>query len=207
MTDRKGRRARGGAFHEPGASPPCAHPGCSEPGLYRAPTARPGSAFDGPSGPPRWKYLCLEHVRAFNAGWNYFDGMDEDEARRAQAPYPAWDRETRAFAHNAKRAWAKRAWANGADRVEDSLGILRWRIDGTAGRDLGLSGADRAALSALGLAEGATIGEVKAAYRRLARRYHPDSNAGNRQHEGRFQRLSEAAAHLERSATFRRERG
>jgi hypothetical protein len=203
MTDRKGTRARGGAFGDPAAAPGCAHPGCTEPGLYRAPTARPGSAFDPPEGPPRWQYLCLEHVRAFNAGWNFFAGMDEADVRRAQSPYPTWERATRAFAHNAHAGGPD----GGADRVEDVLGVLRWRTMEPSGRrDPALSAADRAALSQLGLQEDATLAEVKATYRRLARRYHPDANSGSRKHEGRFQTLSEAAAHLEASMTFRRSR-
>jgi molecular chaperone DnaJ len=38
----------------------------------------------------------------------------------------------------------------------------------------------------LGVARGATIGEIKRAYRRLARRYHPDINPGDREAAARF---------------------
>jgi molecular chaperone DnaJ len=44
----------------------------------------------------------------------------------------------------------------------------------------------------LGLAPGASIAEIKRAYRRLARRYHPGINPGDRASEALFHRISEA---------------
>ncbi|MDX2085925.1 MAG: DnaJ C-terminal domain-containing protein [Candidatus Melainabacteria bacterium] len=44
----------------------------------------------------------------------------------------------------------------------------------------------------LELADGATLEAVKAAFRKLARQYHPDLNPGNRQAEERFKALNEA---------------
>ncbi len=44
----------------------------------------------------------------------------------------------------------------------------------------------------LGLKKGATDKEIKAAYRKLARKHHPDLNAGNKSAEGRFKEINEA---------------
>jgi hypothetical protein len=44
----------------------------------------------------------------------------------------------------------------------------------------------------LGLTYGASLAEVKASYRRLARRYHPDVNAGDRLTQEKFIQLTEA---------------
>src|SRR5215475_9720771 len=46
--------------------------------------------------------------------------------------------------------------------------------------------------SLLGLAPGATPADIKRAYRRLARRYHPGINPGDKAAEVLFQRISEA---------------
>jgi molecular chaperone DnaJ len=45
---------------------------------------------------------------------------------------------------------------------------------------------------ALGVAENATADEIKKAYRKLAKQYHPDKNRGNKQAEERFKSISEA---------------
>ena len=44
----------------------------------------------------------------------------------------------------------------------------------------------------LGLRRGASESEIKRAYRKLARRYHPDVNPGDKAAEGKFKELSEA---------------
>ncbi|NER35213.1 MAG: DnaJ domain-containing protein [Oscillatoria sp. SIO1A7] len=46
--------------------------------------------------------------------------------------------------------------------------------------------------SILGLQKSATADEIKKAYRKLARKYHPDMNPGNRQAETRFKEIGEA---------------
>ena len=44
----------------------------------------------------------------------------------------------------------------------------------------------------LGIERGAPAGEIKRAYRRLARRLHPDINPGDREAEARFRQVLEA---------------
>jgi molecular chaperone DnaJ len=45
---------------------------------------------------------------------------------------------------------------------------------------------------ALGVSKNATPEEIKKAYRKLARKYHPDTNKGDKQAEERFKKISEA---------------
>ncbi len=44
----------------------------------------------------------------------------------------------------------------------------------------------------LGVPEAATADEIKKAYRKLAKKHHPDANPGNKSAEGRFKEISEA---------------
>ena len=44
----------------------------------------------------------------------------------------------------------------------------------------------------LGVGKNASDAEIKKAYRKLARQYHPDTNAGNKQAEERFKEISQA---------------
>ncbi len=96
-----------------GASAICHAPGCEEPGEFRAPGVRP-SGFDGP-GDYRW--FCLEHVRQFNAGYDFFAGMTPDEILAAQSPLSGWERETRAFRPDAGVDFAP-PWGDFADPLE-----------------------------------------------------------------------------------------
>src|SRR5262245_40316569 len=72
----------------PGAGPRgCDHPGCAEQGQFRAPRSR--------SSLSEYYWFCLDHVRAYNAAWDYYRGMKPDEieaARRADivGNRPSW---------------------------------------------------------------------------------------------------------------------
>src|SRR5438105_10195789 len=44
----------------------------------------------------------------------------------------------------------------------------------------------------LGVGKGASDEEIKKAYRKLARKYHPDQNSGDKQAEERFKEISQA---------------
>src|SRR3954466_11756580 len=44
----------------------------------------------------------------------------------------------------------------------------------------------------LGLERAASVGDIKRAYKRLARRYHPDINPGDRRAEAQFRQIAQA---------------
>lgn len=190
-----GRRER---FHGrvEGRAAHCAHPGCDAPGEFRAPGAvRPG--FDGPG---EWRWLCLDHVRTFNSGYNWFDGMTPDEIADAQHPYGGWDRETRAFSTGG--ADRPPRWADFADPL-DAIGARfqamkpRERKDGRP-----LSEGDRRHLRTLGLEVDADRMDLRRRYSELVRRYHPDRNGGDRTHEKALQQTIEAYTALKSRPAF-----
>ncbi|MBY0277619.1 DnaJ domain-containing protein [Candidatus Binatia bacterium] len=67
--------------------------------------------------------------------------------------------------------------------------MARRDSDGSSGR---ASGKDRDLYAVLGVARDATPDQIKKAYRKLARKYHPDVNPGDKAAEERFKELSRA---------------
>ncbi|MDT9599739.1 J domain-containing protein [Sphingosinicella rhizophila] len=174
----------------------CAHPGCDQAGEFRAPAA--GGRRPGSDGPGDWRWFCLDHVRAFNDSYNYFQGMSPDEIESAQAPYGGWERQTRAFSMNGA---PPPKWSDFTDPL-DAIGARfrkapRARSDGRE-----LSEQDRKSLHALGLGTDADRRALRQRYAALLRRYHPDHNGGDRGHEKALQAVIEAYTQLKSRPAF-----
>jgi hypothetical protein len=174
----------------------CAHPGCDAPGEFRAPGVH-GPDFDGPG---EWRWLCLDHVREFNAGYNWFHGMTPDEISEAQSPYGGWERETRAFGTAGASPGPR--WADFVDPL-DAIGA-RFRARQAEARQDGkpLSEGDRSNLRILGLGIDADRKTLRTRYAELLRRYHPDHNGGDRGHEKALQAVIEAYTALKSRPLF-----
>ena len=178
----------------------CQQPGCEAAGEFRAP---PADGFVGGDGPGAWRGFCLEHVRAFNAGYNFFEGMSPEEISYAQRPMAGWERETRAFAGNGGADRPPR-WADFSDPLDAIGARFRERMAAEQGRADGkpLRPVDRDALKVLELGTDADRRALRQRYSELVRRYHPDRNGGDRSHEARLQRVIEAYQTLRSAPAF-----
>ncbi len=175
----------------------CDWPACCELGEFRAPGWRtPG--FDGP-GDYRW--FCLDHVRVFNAGYDYFAGMSSEEILRAQSPIHGWDRETRAFSPTAGIDGAPR-WGDFADPLDAIAARARMRRPAERQDGRLVSAEERRALEVLGLPLDADRRALRTRYSELVRRYHPDRNGGDRSYEAQLQGVVEAYQMLRRAYAF-----
>ena len=170
----------------------CAHPRCSEPGEYRAPGGR-GHGFDGPG---EWRWLCLEHVREFNAGYDWFEGMSAEEVFAAQSPASGWRTESPSFRPTAGVDGMPR-WSD----FDDPLDAISARASGIKSRarrvaemamDGRFSREEAEALETMGLGLDTDRKGLRRRYSELVRRYHPDRNGGDRQYETRLNRVVEA---------------
>ena len=193
-------RVRGTRFHGrvAGTGRVCDHPECAEPGEFRAPPAE--GAGPGGEGPPRFRWFCLDHVRAFNARYNFFDGMSVEEIHHAQRPLAGWERETRAFASGGGDRGPR--WADFADPL-DAI-AARYRRTHAPERKDGkpLSGQDRESLRILDLQPDADRSALRRRYSELVRKFHPDRNGGDRSHEAALQRVIAAYQQLRQAPAF-----
>jgi hypothetical protein len=206
-----GSRPRRRKEAEPGMPPrACDWPGCTESGKFRAPRGRERLR--------EFQFLCLDHVRAFNQSWDFFKGMTDDEVRRFQEDIATGHRPTWSMGVNPQGDLADaraRNFRPGADRPgrqahawQDDLYDLLGRTGGTPGSMESskprrrVSRLQRDALSTLGLDESADTAEIKSRYKELVKRYHPDSNGGDRGAEQILQRVIKAYQTL-RAAGFK----
>lgn len=181
----------------------CEAPGCDEEGEFRAPGSRGPGFAPGFDGPGVWRYFCLEHVREFNDGYDFFENMSAEEILAAQSPMAGWQTETRAFKADAGVDGVPR-WADFDDPL-DAIGARANTIKHGAGASQEfsrLTPKEREALNVMGLSPQADRTKLRSRYSELVRRYHPDRNGGDRSHERRLQRVVEAYQLLRRASTF-----
>ncbi len=171
--------------------PPCEWPGCDAPGGYPAPKGR------GHEG--QYFRFCLEHVREYNKTYNYFRGMSQAEAEAFRDSMmvghrPTWVMGTngakRPVRHvdlnqwglNGLRMAGRKGFTMASDGQAadffDLFGTQTAPNDAPKGRRRALRPLERKSLGVLGLPETATAQEIKARFKQLVKRHHPDANGG-----------------------------
>lgn len=153
----------------------CDWPGCEGEGEYRAPKARDRLR--------EFQWFCLEHIREFNRGWDFFAGMspaDIEAHRRADTTWhrPSW-RFGAAFGPNT-------AWHDVFGLFEEDRAPPRQRPR-SKGEEM---------IARLGLAAGFSLDELKRCYKRLAKEHHPDLHGGDKAAEERLKLINEAYTYL-----------
>jgi hypothetical protein len=175
------------------AGPACEHPSCKAEGQYRAPKGRDREG-------QYWRF-CLQHVREYNASYNYFAGMSDTAVAAYQKDATIGHRPTWAMGVNAAGKSESAGAGEGRDwGYVDPLGILRGedfrqgrqRRQTAEPRKPRHTGAVRRALDVLGLDETAEGPAIKAQYKALVKQFHPDANGGDRSFEDRLRDIIKA---------------
>ncbi|GGH31320.1 molecular chaperone DnaJ [Alsobacter metallidurans] len=182
---RRAAQARPKAQSAPVSGPRCDHPGCEARGEFRAPKGR---THEG-----QYFQFCMEHVREYNASYNYFAGMTDDAVQKYQKDALVGHRPT--WSMGVKGGQKSQAGAEpGTDFVfEDPLGVFK--AGGFAGRHEpeqrkpGVGPVAKKAYDALGLDETVDAATVKARYKELVKQNHPDANGGDRSYEDRLREI------------------
>ena len=175
----------------------CAHPGCTAPAEFRAPKSR-DKLHD-------YVWLCLDHVREHNLKWDFFKGMSEREIAQFQKEAMTGHRPTWTLGRRHAKA-PNGTGANGGPYVVDdvytflddgpNVGAARTQAPRPARRVTKMEAQN---LTILGLDTSASLNEVKARYKELVKRYHPDTNGGDQKAEERLKQVIKAYGMLKAS--------
>jgi len=195
VTADKKRRARGRGFS--GAvetsERACERPGCGKPGKFRAPKS-PDNLDD-------FHWFCLDHVREYNHSYNYFAGMSDEAVTKYQKDSVTGHRPTWKMGTGNRPAGAD----VGPKGAHDPFNMFRelgggggnWRPHSErAEPQRAVRNAERKALHELGLEEGAERAEIKARFKLLVKRHHPDANGGDRGSEDKLREIIQAYNYL-----------
>lgn len=162
-----------------GTTRSCDHPGCREAGDYRAPKSR--HALQD------YYWFCLDHVRAYNASWDYYAGLRPEEIERMVRFDVTWQRPT----------WPLGRTNGGQfridpERVKDPFGIFEEEAFHRSPERRAPPSPEEAAMRVMDLQGPLTLKTLKARYKELCKRHHPDANGGDKQAEERFKVIGQA---------------
>ncbi len=166
----------------------CARSGCISEGVHRVPKSRENLSEQ--------IWLCLAHARAHNKSWDFFSGMSEKEIERFRVEAVTGHRPTWPLG---KRAAKMRS---GTFHFDDAYGHFGEDSSAPVPRApvRRLTGVQLQALSVMNLEETASLQEIKARYKELVKRFHPDANGGDRGAEERLKQVIKAYGVLRRQS-------
>ena len=170
---------------------PCDHPGCLAGGDFRAPKSRLQLH--------EYFWFCLEHIRAYNAAWNYYAGMNEAEIEAEIRHDTVWQRPSWKLGDRHGPAYA--------DRIRDYFGVFAHSSqNGQTGSRRNSGSANEIARRVLSAREQAlavfeieppfTPVRLKARYKALVKLHHPDAHGGDKAAEEKLKIINQAYATL-----------
>jgi len=167
----------------------CDWPGCERLGEYRAPRSRDRLR--------EFYHFCLDHVRAYNQAWDFFAGMSRAEIEAYLREDVTWHRPTWPFGNAGRvngEGWRWQdpfhVFTDGGGGTNGTHGAAEW--DQRPAK----AGKTERMLEIMELSVEATRDDLKARYKQLVKRHHPDLHGGDKKAEERLKLINEAYTYL-----------
>ena len=163
----------------------CDKKGCQQVGNFRAPKDHHLKEF---------YFFCKEHVAHYNAHWNYFSTMTEEEIEK--------EKEGRFSSGD----WANpRFWEDGVFFKEDlySQNEKQAKTPPPNEKEKEEEMTYQKACQVLSLPPDFDQMDIAKSYRQLAKKHHPDTNQGSQEAEKRFKSIAQAYAYLKEYAYYK----
>jgi hypothetical protein len=173
----------------------CDQEGCEEEGSYRAPFDRSQLNL--------YHWFCLDHVRAYNANWNYYAGMNETELEWHRRADVTWERPTWPIGRSHFGAAAFMSEGIFKDPfhfiASDPQKTQAQTVLDPDARMFHPLSKENEALVILQLEGPLTFKRIKCAYRHLVKKHHPDTNKGCKIAEEHLKKINNAYGILKKA--------
>jgi hypothetical protein len=158
---------------------PCSSPGCEAKAEFKVPKSREQLS--------EYIWLCRAHTRAHNEAWDFFAGMNDSEIQKFRIEAltghrPTWKLGERAAGPRRKSYTLRDTIFGEPDEQKEAVRRPERQ----------LTRLQFLAFETLSLEPSATLIEIKARYKELVKRYHPDANGGSRDAEERLKQVIKA---------------
>lgn len=179
----------------------CNHPLCQDIGIYRAPKSRfhIENAINN-----EWYWFCLTHIRSYNANWNYYDGMTEQEITHERCSDLVWDRPSWPFAsspsggHAASHASPHRG--HQFHRTVDPFDLFPDDNDSPHAhqqfhkdkKTVNPRQEELNAMAILDITIPFTAAQLRSRYHNMVKKFHPDHHRDNPEAEQKIREINQA---------------
>ncbi len=143
----------------------CDMPGCPDYGEHKAPKHR---------GLNEYYFFCFNHIKEYNKAWDFFEGMSSDEIQNhitnsLYGDRPTWKSDVKAE-EKLYEAARKTYYFDNEETKEETRNNNFYGNTNTP---------EYEAMAIMGLTPPINLEIIKAQYKKLAKKYHPDLNNGN----------------------------
>ena len=162
----------------------CDYKNCKKIGKYKAPIEKDNSK--------KFKLLCLDHIKEFNQGWDYFKGMSDEEVGNFLKSDMTWHKPTQRFSSSDN--FFKILWKDALSKEKSFFGNKLNTQDNVKLKKFNKK--DIAAFKILELEIGTIWPKIQNKFKTLVKRFHPDMNSGNKIYENKLKNITLAYSQL-----------
>ena len=167
MIQKKRRQSKYFAPQNENCEHKCDYPGCTKAGEYRAPKDNRLKEY---------YWFCLEHVQAYNAKWNYYDG---------DIPTDSEEDKYRKFKFSSRMKYGFGFDFKGGYNIFDDVDTQ------SSSPNIYLTPSEREGLKIMELEiTELSVDSLKKAYKNAVKKYHPDINKSDVKAEEKFKIVS-----------------
>lgn len=161
----------------------CEADGCRDFGEYKAPKHR---------GLNDYYHFCLDHVREYNQQWDFFDGMNEEEVqdhilKSSTGFRPTWNFSNSVFTEEDLRNRVFQDFffeqAGEGETRQERQENARALQNGTP---------EFEAMAVIGVEPPLDWNEIRTQYKKLVKKFHPDTNGGSKEAEEQLKKINMA---------------
>lgn len=161
----------------------CDMPYCPSEGTFRAPKDRSLSDH---------YHFCQDHITEYNKAWNFFEGMNQREVeeqilKSMFGDRPTWRSDVDGMGEESIRRQAYEFHGMGGT---DNKSSRAWEEYQERGNSFESQTQEHEAMAIFGLEPPVNLDDIKARYKELAKKYHPDINQDNPNAEEQLKRVN-----------------
>ncbi len=155
----------------------CDQPDCLAEGPYPAPRSREDLR--------QYYWFCLDHVRAYNRAWNFYAGMSEAEVEALDRDDTVWQRPTWPLGGHGAPLQSPYKY-----KIRDTFDFFEGEKASKPAGKVEPETEEAKAFRVLEMTPPTTPKKIKARYKALVKRHHPDAHGGSKTCEDRLKEIN-----------------